>query len=538
MSRVKGFNLGQYRGRQSGTKAVDPDHRGIPNCLQNIFEPHVPKLDQGGDDLLHRLQQRTFIVPMKTPFRHYFLSRRAAALWVITLVGGLWGLASAEGNAKSEAFKKPTQTALWAPTEQPCRVYRMDLLEPVDAPMWRRVQLALQEADQLKSDLVFIRLNTYGGRVDYADSIRTRLLQCPLPVVVWVDNNAASAGALIALAANRIYMNPSASMGAATVVNQQGEAVPDKYQSYMRATMRATAQARQRNPRLAECMVDPDLGYPGVVDSGKVLTLTASEAEKLGMSDGTASNAQQVLRSVGVSKSVLVQQKLGLLDRFLQFLLNPAVQSILILLMLGGLYLELQSPGIGLPIVVSVLAASLYFAPLYLEGLATYAEIWLFVAGLLLLALEIWVLPGTGWAGALGLAAIFLALVTSMLDNKGLEMTPMGSQRGSALATAVLAVLVPLLALGTAFLLWGERLFSHGPLRRWVLKSPEDSEEVTPGSPVDPSAIAHTRLIPAGKILYQGRIEEAHAVDGWIEAGTAVRILRREQNRWYVQKAD
>ncbi|MFY8198825.1 MAG: S49 family peptidase, partial [Bacteroidia bacterium] len=181
---------------------------------------------------------------MKTPFRHYFLSRRAAALWVITLVGGLWGLASAEGNAKSEAFKKPTQTALWAPTEQPCRVYRMDLLEPVDAPMWRRVQLALQEADQLKSDLVFIRLNTYGGRVDYADSIRTRLLQCPLPVVVWVDNNAASAGALIALAANRIYMNPSASMGAATVVNQQGEAVPDKYQSYMRATMRATAQAR------------------------------------------------------------------------------------------------------------------------------------------------------------------------------------------------------------------------------------------------------------------------------------------------------
>jgi membrane-bound serine protease (ClpP class) len=505
--------------------------------LQNIFEPHVPKLDQGGDDLLHRLQQRTFIVPMKTPFRHYFLSRRAAALWVITLVGGLWGLASAEGNAKSEAFKKPTQTALWAPTEQPCRVYRMDLLEPVDAPMWRRVQLALQEADQLKSDLVFIRLNTYGGRVDYADSIRTRLLQCPLPVVVWIDNNAASAGALIALAANRIYMNPSASMGAATVVNQQGEAVPDKYQSYMRATMRATAQARQRNPRLAECMVDPDLGYPGVVDSGKVLTLTASEAEKLGMSDGTASNAQQVLRSVGVSKSVLVQQKLGLLDRFLQFLLNPAVQSILILLMLGGLYLELQSPGIGLPIVVSVLAAALYFAPLYLEGLATYAEIWLFVAGLLLLALEIWVLPGTGWAGALGLAAIFLALVTSMLDNNGLEMTPSGSG-GTALATAVLAVLVPLLALGTAFLLWGERLFSHGPLRRWVLKSPESTEDASTSSPEDPSAVAHTRLIPAGKILYQGRIEEAHAVDGWIEAGTAVRILRREQNRWYVQKAD
>jgi len=116
---------------------------------------------------------------MKTRFRLLFLSRKAVAFGVITLVWGLWGLASAEGNAKSDAVKKLPQPALWAAAEQPCRVYRMDLLEPVDAPMWRRVQLALQEANQLKSDLIFIRLNTYGGRVDFADSIRTRLLQSP-----------------------------------------------------------------------------------------------------------------------------------------------------------------------------------------------------------------------------------------------------------------------------------------------------------------------------------------------------------------------
>ena len=125
-----------------------------------------------------------------------------------------------------------------------------------------------------------------------------------------------------------------------------------------------------------------------------------------------------------------------------------------------------------------------------------------------------------------------------MLDNQGLEISPQGTNHGLGLATAVLAVLVPLLALGTAFLLWGERLFSHGPLRKWVLKSPEASDDSPPLKTAEQNAIAHTRLIPAGKILYQGNIEEAHAVDGWIEAGTPVRILRKEQNRWYVQKTD
>ena len=428
-------------------------------------------------------------------------------------------------------------TPLWSPGEKTCRVYRMDLVESVDAPMWRRVQLAMEEAASTQSDLILIRLNTYGGRVDYADSIRTKLLQSPLPIVVWVDNNAASAGALIALSANRILMNPSASIGAATVVNQTGEAVPDKYQSYMRSTMRATAEARQRNPRIAECMVDPDLGYPGLVDTGKVLTLTASEALRWGISDGTASTAQEALTMVGVNRLVMVQQKLSLLDRFLQFLLHPAVQSILILLMLGGLYLELQSPGLGLPIVVALCAAALYFAPLYLEGLATNAELWLFIVGLILLAVEIWVVPGFGWVGALGLAAVFLALVASMLDNQGLEMAPESANQGISLATAVLAVLVPLLALGTAFLLWGERLFSQGPLSRMVLGTPKRSDAEQETLPEDRTAVAHTRLIPAGKILFQNRIEEAHAVDGWIEAGTTVHVLRREQNRWYVQKA-
>jgi membrane-bound serine protease (ClpP class) len=284
-------------------------------------------------------------------------------------------------------------------------------------------------------------------------------------------------------------------------------------------------------------MVDPGLGYPGVLDSGKVLTLTSSEAQRLGISDGTAASESEVLRLLGVRQPEMVQQKLSLLDYFLQFLLNPAVSGILILLMLGGIYFELQSPGIGFPLIAALMAAALYFAPLYLEGLATNWEILLFIAGLILIGLEIWIIPGFGWVGALGLAVIFLALVGSMVDNDGWSLPNNGSASGSnRLIGAVLAVLIPILTLGVTFLLWGERMFSHGPLRRLVLNNPQpessDAEQW-----VGLQGMTKTRLNPVGKILIREQILEAQSEDGWIEAETEVTVLRKEQNRLYVRKS-
>lgn len=301
--------------------------------------------------------------------------------------------------------------------------------------------------------------------------------------------------------------------------------------------MRATAEARNRNPRLAECMVDPGLGYPGVVDSGKVLTLTSSEAVRLGISDGTAASEEEVLQMLGIRRKEIVQQNLSALDTFLQFLLNPAVSGLLILLMLGGIYFELQSPGIGFPLLAALVAAALYFAPLYLEGLATNWEILLFIAGLLLIGLEIWVIPGFGWIGALGLAVIFLALVGSMLDNDGWSLPQNeGTAGGSRLMSAVLAVLIPILGLGVLFLLWGERMFTQGPLRKLVLHNPEP-EASDADYWVGLEGISKTRLNPVGKILIQGQSLEAQSEDGWIEAETAVTVLRKEQNRLYVRKS-
>jgi len=189
-------------------------------------------------------------------------------------------------------------------------VYKFNIKENIAPAIWRQTKQAFVAADSLKADLFLIHMNTYGGTVVDADSIRTRILNSKIPVVVFIDNNAASAGALISLACDSIYMRTGASMGAATVVNQTGEKMPDKYQSYMRATMRATAEAHgkdtiitvqdttykwKRDPQIAEAMVDERIYIPNIIDSGKILTFTPAEAMKNGYCEGICENMEEVL---------------------------------------------------------------------------------------------------------------------------------------------------------------------------------------------------------------------------------------------------
>jgi len=142
-------------------------------------------------------------------------------------------------------------------------IYKFEIKEQIAPPAVRTTQRAFKEAAEAGADIMLLHMNTYGGLVDAADSIRTRILNSDIPVYVFIDNNAASAGALIAIACDSIYMSPVASMGAATVVDQSGQPVPDKYQSYMRSWMRATAEANGRDPDIAQAMVDPDIYIAG-----------------------------------------------------------------------------------------------------------------------------------------------------------------------------------------------------------------------------------------------------------------------------------
>lgn len=301
--------------------------------------------------------------------------------------------------------------------QQNKKIYFYEIDDVISKPAKKKTEIAIKEADNEKADIILLRLNTFGGELEAADQIRTMLMKTEIPVFVFIDVNAASAGALISIACDSIYMAPGASIGAASVVNETGEIMPDKYQSYMRSLMRSTAEKQGRDPDIAQAMVDPDVSIDNIIDSGKVLTFTTAEAIKYGFCEAQVSSKEGALEAAGIHQYTIVEQKLSWIDQIILFLIKPAISGLLIMLIVGGIYFELQSPGIGFPLVVAIIAALLFFAPHYLGGLAQHWEILIFIVGLILLVVEIFVIPGFGVFGIVGIVLIVASLVLAMIFN-------------------------------------------------------------------------------------------------------------------------
>ena len=437
-------------------------------------------------------------------------------------------------------------------------VYTFAIKDNIAAPTWRITQEAFEEAVALDADVVILHLNTYGGEVSAADSIRTKLLNAPMPVHVFIDDNAASAGALIAIACDSIYMKPGGKIGAATVVNQTGEQVPDKYQSYMRATMRATAEAHgkdtvivdgdttlvwHRDPAIAEAMVDPRLFVEGISDTGQVLTFTASEAIENGYCEGTAENMQEVIAALGIKQYELKTYTQTGMDKIIGILINPVVSGILIMIIIGGIYFELQSPGIGFALIAAVIAALLYFAPLYLEGMAENWELIIFIVGVILVIVEIFAIPGFGVAGVAGIIAMVVGLTLSLVDNVVFEDPEFSGEGLSILMKSLSLVLVAIL-LGLIMSIWATRkILTTSAFSNLSLKSEQLREEGYVGVEtaqeklVGSSGRAHTVLRPSGKVMIEGKVYDAKSEYGLIEKGEEVRVIRYETGQVYVVKA-
>lgn len=420
-------------------------------------------------------------------------------------------------------------------------VYKIDIREEIGPGIVRKVNKAFIEAENLKADVILLHINTYGGLLDAADSIRTRILNSKIPVIAFVDNNAASAGALISIACHEIYMRSGASMGAATVVDANAAVLPDKYQSYMRAMMRTTAEKRGRDPRIAEAMVDPRTYIPGVNDSGKVLTFTTAEAIKNGYCNGEAESVEEVLKASNRSTFRMASYQPTFLDNLISILVNPAVSGILLLLMLGGIYFELQTPGIGFPLLAAFIAAVLYFAPLYLEGLAANWEILMAVIGLALLAVEIFVLPGFGIAGISGLILLVTAFTISMVGNDGFDFEMVDkSDLLRSLAIVLLAtlggVLVAVFSAGSIF---NSRRFAK-MVHSGEMKASEGfvSTDNTQTTLVGKTGITISFLRPSGKVTIDGKAYSANAESGFIETGKEIVVSRFDGLNIWVRETE
>lgn len=485
--------------------------------------------------------------------RPLFLTVLAAPLFAMHV--------SSQPPADTAPASRKTVAELQKPNpDRPKKVYVFPIREEIMPAAARLTDKCLREATAMGADYVVIDMNTYGGLVDAADSIRTRILNYDRPVYVFINNQAASAGALIAIAADSIYMREGASIGAATVVDQTGAVVPDKYQSFMRGMMRSTAEAHgkvpeirgrdtvwrwHRDPRIAEAMVDPSVVVEGLIGSDKVLTFSTEEAIRWHYSEGKASSVEEMLARAGIENYEITEYSPTFTDWVMGFLTHPAFQGLMIMLIVGGIYFELQTPGVGFPLVVAILGAVLYFAPLYAEGLLANWELALFIAGIILIILEIFVTPGFGVLGIAGILAVVLGLTFAMIDTDLLKYIPSGELSLGFVIRPIMLVIIAVTASLILSIWLGRRLLTaESRMRsRLVLTSNMTAEEgflahAQKENLIGRRGVTSTALRPAGKVVIDNKIYEAAGLNGmFIEKNVEVEVADDAGGVLYCRKA-
>jgi membrane-bound serine protease (ClpP class) len=405
-------------------------------------------------------------------------------------------------------------------------VYRVEVAGPIDAALARYVERALADAEAAGASLVLLDVNTFGGLIDAADQIRTALLDAETPTVAYVNRNAASAGALIAYAADRIAMAPGASIGAATAVDAAGTYATEKVQSYVRSLMRATAEANGRDPRIAEAMVDERIDLPGVKEAGRLLSLSAGEAVRLGVAEAELPSEAAVLAAVGASERPVVAHAATRAERVLRFLGTPAVASLLLLMLMGGLYFELHAPGVGFPGAIALVGAALFFAPHYLLGLVESWEIAVFGLGVLLILAEVFVVPGFGVLGVSGIVLVVGSLVAALVGNVGLDFPGADALARATATLAAALVLTILLAFSLGRYLPRSSRFQRLVLADVLAGGAGYTAAATDDALVGQRGHALSPLRPAGTADIAGRRVDVVSEGGYVDPGAAVEVVR------------
>ena len=400
------------------------------------------------------------------------------------------------------------------------------------------VQRVLNEATDAGAAAVILDINTFGGRVDAAVLIRDALLNARLKTVAFVNKRAISAGALISLAAEKIVMADGGTIGAATPVQmgQPGapaQPVEEKTVSYVRKEFRATAESRKRPPLIAEAMVDADVEIRGLIQKGKLLTLTTEEALKHKLADFRADTIADVLKQFDLAGAEVRRASPNWAENLVRFLTHPIVSSLLITIGMLGIILEIRTPGFGVPGGLGIASLALFFWGHWLVQLAGWEELLLVGSGLVLLVLEIFVTPGFGVAGALGIAALLGGLSLSLFGaGASWEFILKAVSRVVfSLLIALIASLVtlrflPRLPFGRRLILETELLAGAGG------SSAPESDRMWLGK----SGTALSPLRPAGIAEIEGERVDVVSDGDLIEPGVPIVVTHVDGNRIVVRR--
>jgi membrane-bound serine protease (ClpP class) len=402
----------------------------------------------------------------------------------------------------------------------------------IDGGLAAFVARNVSDAEKMHADGIIFHVNTPGGRIDSAVDIKDAILNSKVKTIAFVDKSAISAGSLISMACDSIYMAAGSSIGAATAVDLEGKKASEKVISYMRAQMRATAQAKHRRTDIAEAMVDEDIAIQGLTAKGKLLTLTYTEALTVGISNGTVTGIDDILGRLGKKGAPVIESRINWAERVVRFLTDPIVSSLLLTVGFLGLIMELKAPGWGIGGTIALIALGLFFGSHYIVKLAGILEILLFTAGVLLVIFEIFIAPGFGVPGVLGiiliLASFFLSLVGKMPSSRDF-VTAAHTMGWTFLFTVALGYFVI-------------RYLPHTKLfNRIIMAAVENQSEGfssadTAGELIGMTGTATSNLRPAGKAEINGRRLDVVTEGEYILKGAAVVVTEAHGSRLVVKE--
>jgi membrane-bound serine protease (ClpP class) len=441
------------------------------------------------------------------------------------------------------------------PPESSGTVYIIPIEGVIDNALLYVIRRGLNEAEEAQADAIIFDMNTPGGRLDSAEEILDMLRGLKTPTYTLVNPNAISAGAIIALATDHIYMTPGSKIGDAMPimlslfgdVQEMPESIEEKSVSYVAAMIRAAAQHRGHDPQLAEAMVRRDseykIGDEVIAKKGQLLTLTNKDAERrVGpeqrplLSEGTVKDLDALLVSIGKSRAEQVILRVTETEKLARLIESLSV--IILGLGLLGLYVEFKTPGFGFPGIAGIILLAIWFWGYNIAGLAGMEEIAIFLIGLTLLLIEILFIPGFGWAGLGGICLIVLSLLMAMVEYyPGEPWYPTFPKFRLPLTNFGLATILSAIGL----LLVGRYLPRTSLFQKLVLQSATLRQEGFSSSQDTTSLVGRpgtteTPLRPSGRARFGNDLLNVVTRGDFIEAGEEIVIAEGHGNRIIVER--
>ncbi|MDP4096989.1 nodulation protein NfeD [Paenibacillus sp. P96] len=409
-------------------------------------------------------------------------------------------------------------------------VFVIPVNQEIERGLENIMERGFREAEQSKAGLIILEINTPGGRVDTAERIGELIKSSNIPTVAYINGNAASAGAYIALNADQIAMSPGSMIGAAALVTQFGTPVDDpKTIAAWKSMMASAAQAGGRNASIAEGMVDVNLEVSmseigKVKAKGQIISLTSEEALRTGYADRIVSSTEEVASWMGFANQDLFQIDQSPAERFAEFLTHPWVQVLLLFIGIAGIVTELIVPGFGVPGILGILSFGLYFFGNYVAGFAGYETWVLFIIGLVLLALELFV-PSFGILGLLGSVSLVAGVVRAAYDTAD-ALFALG------IAFAAAAIVVTIVAVAFK---------DRGIWNKFILKESLTTDQgyssvMSKDRLLGMQGTSLTPLRPAGTVLIEGERIDVVTEGGFIESNKPVSVIKVEGGRIVVKE--